>query len=180
MWHEVGHYLGVDKTEDGRELNEALSPWGSHYEEMKADLVSGFTSAHLNSTGVMDDALFRSVQAASVLRVLQKDQPRTADQPYQTMQLMQLNYFLEQGLLSFDPSDARLEIHYERYNEVIRQLLNEVLSIQKQGDSLNAKNFIDKYTTWTPELHDKLAERLRDSSRYRFVMVKYKALEDME
>jgi hypothetical protein len=180
LWHEVGHYLGVDKTEDGRELNEALSPWGSHYEEMKADLVSGFTSAHLNSTGVMDDALFRSVQAASVLRVLQKNQPRTADQPYQTMQLMQMNYFLEQGLLSFDPSDARLEIHYERYNQVIKQLLNEVLSIQKQGDSLKAKDYIDKYTTWKPELHDKLAKRLRDSSRYRFVMVKYKALQDKE
>ncbi len=47
LWHEVGHYLGVDKTTDGRDLNEALSPWGSHFEEMKADLVSAFTSAQL-------------------------------------------------------------------------------------------------------------------------------------
>jgi len=177
LWHEVGHYLGVDKTSDGRELNEALSPWGSHYEEMKADLVSAFTSAHLHANGDMDDELFRSVQAASVLRVLQKNQPRTKEQPYQTMQLMQFNYFLEHGLLSFDPSSARLEIHYERYNEVIRQMLADVLIIQQQGDSQRAGEFIENYINWTPELHDRLAERLRNSSRYRFVMVRYKALD---
>ena len=176
LWHEVGHYLGVDKTTDGRELNEALSPWGSHYEEMKADLVSAFTSAHLNANGEMDDDVFRSVQAASVLRVLQKNQPRTKEQPYQTMQLMQMNYFLEHGLLSFDPASTRLEIHYDRYNEVISQMLKDVLNIQQNGDSQLAGEFIEKYTGWTPELHARLAQRLRDSSRYRFVTVRYKAL----
>ena len=176
LWHEVGHYLGVDKTTDGRDLNEALSPWGSHYEEMKADLVSAFTSAYLNANGDMDDEVFRSVQAASVLRVLQKNQPRTNEQPYQTMQLMQMNYFLEHGLLSFDPSSARLEIHYDRYNDVIRQMLDDVLTIQQNGDSQQAVEFIQKYIDWTPELHARLAERLRDSSRYRFVMVRYQAL----
>ena len=178
LWHEVGHYLGVDKTTDGRELNEALSPWGSHYEEMKADLLSAFTSAHMNAEGTMDDTLFRSVQAASVLRVLQKNQPRTAEQPYQTMQLMQMNYFLENGLLSFDPETARLEIHYDRYNEVISQMLKDVLRIQQQGDSQKAGKFIEKYISWTPELHARLAERLRDASSYRFVTVRYKALEN--
>ena len=178
LWHEVGHYLGVDKTEDGRELNTALSPWGSHYEEMKADLVSGFTAAHLNAKGEMEDEVFRSVQAASVLRVLQKNQPRTAAQPYQTMQLMQMNYFLEHGLLSFDGSTGRLDIDYDRYNEVITQMLSEVLKIQQQGNSQKAGEFIEKYISWTPELHDRLAQRLRDSSRYRFVTVRYKALSD--
>lgn len=166
----------MDKTNDGRELNESLSPWGSHYEEMKADLVSAFTAAHLNAHGEMTDEVFRSVQAASILRVLQKNQPRATEQPYQTMQLMQMNYFLEHGLLSFDPSSARLEIHYERYNKVISQMLSDALSIQQQGDSQRASEFIEQYISWTPELHDRLAERLRDSSRYRFVMVRYKAL----
>jgi len=133
-------------------LNEALSPWGSHYEEMKADLVSAFTSAHMNVNGEMSDEVFRSVQAASVLRVLQKNQPRTKEQPYQTMQLMQLNYFLEHGLLSYDPSSARLEIHYDRYNEVVSQMLGDVLNIQQQGDSQRAGEFIEKYISWTPEL----------------------------
>ena len=94
------------------------------------------------------------------------------------MQLMQMNYFLEHGLLSFDASTGRLDIDYDRYNEVITQMLSEVLKIQQQGDSQKAGEFIEKYISWTPELHDRLAQRLRDSSRYRFVTVRYKALSD--
>ena len=176
LWHEVGHYLGVDKTEDGRELNEALSPWGSHYEEMKADLVSLFTSAHLNQAGLMSDELLRSVQAGGVLRVLQNNQPRTADQPYQTMQLMQMNYFLEHGSLSFDEATARLTINYDVYQQVATKMLGEVLAIQAAGDSDRAAAFIDRYTGWIPELHERLADRLRSTARYRYRMVEYDAL----
>ena len=56
-------------------------------------------------------------------------------------------------------------------------MLGDVLNIQQQGDSQRAGEFIEKYISWTPELHDRLAERLRNSSRYRFVMVRYKALD---
>ena len=176
LWHEVGHYLGVDKTTDDRDLNEALSPWGSHYEELKADLVSVFTAEHLNKTGLMSDEVYRSVQADGILRVLQKNQPRVKEQPYQAMQLMQMNYFLDNGLLSFDPSTQRLQINYDLYSAVTGQMLNDVLSIQQQGDPERATDFIDKYTTWTSDLHEALAERLRNASRYQFVMVRYAAL----
>ena len=177
LWHEVGHYLGVDSTGDGRELNEALSPWGSHYEEMKADLVSLFTSAQMNRDGQMSDELLRSVQAGGILRVLQNNQPRTADQPYQTMQLMQMNYFLENGLLTFDEETARLSINYDVYESVATKLLGEVLAIQSAGDSDHAGAFIKRYTSWTPELHERLADRLRKSAKYRYRMVEYKALQ---
>ncbi len=142
LWHEVGHYLGVDKTADGRDLDEALSPWGNLLEELKADLVSCFTAAHLKDAGLMTGAALHSVQAAGVLRVLQKNQPR-ADQPYQTMELMQMNYFLQNGLLSFDEATTRLTIHYDRYRAVISQMLGEVLAIQAAGDKQQAGDFIE-------------------------------------
>jgi hypothetical protein len=176
LWHEVGHYLGVDITEDGRDLNEALSPWGSHYEELKADLVSLFTSAQMNRAGQMSDELLRSVQAGGVLRVLQSNQPRIAEQPYQAMQLMQMNYFLEHGLLDFDPATGRLGINYREYEQTVAKMLGEVLAIQSAGDLDRAAGFIQRYTNWTPELHEKLAERLREAAKYRFTMVRYKAL----
>ena len=96
----------------------------------------------------------------------------------ETMQLMQMNYYLENGLMSIDSSSERLNIHYDRYNEVITQMLGEVLKIQQQGNSQKAGEFIEKYIAWTPELHGRLAERLRDSSHYRFVTVRYEALSD--
>ena len=56
-------------------------------------------------------------------------------------------------------------------------MLGEVLGIQYRGDSNEAGDFIQRYTTWTPELHERLAERLRDAVEYRYRMVRYRALE---
>src|SRR5215813_60502 len=48
LWHEVGHYLGVDRTRDGRDLDEALQNNSNTLEEMKADLVSLFVAEALH------------------------------------------------------------------------------------------------------------------------------------
>ena len=177
LWHEVGHYLGVDRTADERELNDALSPWGSHFEELKADLVSLYTSARLNAQGSMSDALLRSVQASGVLRVLQDNRPRTADQPYQAMQLMQMNYFLEHGLLDWDESEGRLIIRFDRYDEAATAMLSDVLGIQHRGNADEAGQFVERYTAWSPDLHGRLAERIKAATQYRFRMVRYQALD---
>ncbi len=47
LWHEVGHYLGVDRTKNGRDLDTALEENSNTMEEMKADLVSLFTAGAL-------------------------------------------------------------------------------------------------------------------------------------
>jgi hypothetical protein len=92
------------------------------------------------------------------------------------MQLMQMNYFLEHGLLDFDPATGRLGINYREYEQTVAKMLGEVLAIQSAGDLDRAAAFIQRYTSWTPELHEKLAERLREAAKYRFTMVRYKAL----
>ena len=51
LWHEVGHYLGVDQP-DGRELDEALQDNANAMEEMKADLVSLFVAEALHKQGI--------------------------------------------------------------------------------------------------------------------------------
>ena len=40
LWHEIGHYLGVSVTADGRGLGAALAEYADLVEEMKSDLVS--------------------------------------------------------------------------------------------------------------------------------------------
>jgi hypothetical protein len=56
LWHEVGHYLGVDRTAGGRELDEALQDNANTLEEMKADLVSLFVAQALHKQGYYTDA----------------------------------------------------------------------------------------------------------------------------
>lgn len=175
LWHEVGHYLGVDRTKDNRDLDEALQDNGNTMEEMKADLVSLFVAAALRKQGYYTEAQLRSVYASGILRVLQNNKPRR-DQPYQTMQLMQWNFFLENGLLSFDARTGLMRIHYDNYHDVVGKLLQRVLDVQYQGDKAGSDRFIDQYAVWREDLQGVVARNIRDTQKYRFRLFKYAAL----
>ena len=90
------------------------------------------------------------------------------------MELMQWNFFLENRLLDFD--SGLLNIHYEKYHEVVGKLLAKVLEVQYQGDKAAADRFIEQYTSWDENLHGVVAKNIRDQQRYRFRVFKYAAL----
>jgi hypothetical protein len=175
LWHEIGHYLGIDATKDGRDVDVALEDAADLVEEMKADLVSLFVVEPLRKQGYYDDAAARALHASGVLRVLQNNKPRR-DQPYNTMQLMQWNYFLAHGLLSFDQSTGLMTIDHAKYHEVVASMLREVLTLQYEGDKAAAEAFIAKYTTWDDALHGAIAARIREHQRYRYRNFSYAAL----
>ena len=175
LWHEVGHYLGVDRTADGRDLDEALQDNSNTLEEMKADLVSLFVADALHKQGYYTDAQLKSVYAGGILRVLQNNRPRR-DQPYNTMQLMQWNFFLENDLLRLDLLNKTLHINYDKYHEVVGKMLERVLAVQYAGDKAASDKFIDQYTKWDDNLHGEIARKIRAQQRYRFRIFKYAAL----
>jgi len=90
------------------------------------------------------------------------------------MQLMQWNFFLENGLLSVE--NNKLRIHYDEYHSVVGKLLAKVLEVQYAGDKAAADRFIDQYTVWKDDLHGVIAKNIRDQSRYRFRLFKYAVL----
>jgi len=175
LWHEVGHYLGVDVTKDGRELDVALQDDADLLEEMKSDLVSLYVAEPLRRQGYYTDAQLRSVYAGGVLRVLQTNKPRR-DQAYNTMQLMQWNYFLEHGLLSFDREAGKLRVNYDGYRDVVGKLLERVLEVQYAGDKAAADRFVEQYARWDDALHGAVAANIRARQRYRFRLYRYAAL----
>jgi hypothetical protein len=178
LWHEIGHYLGVDRTADGRDLNVALQDAADLFEEMKSDLVSLFSVQQLTEAGYYTEAEAQAVYAGGILRVLQKTQPRR-DQPYQTMQLMQWNWFLENGALRFDEQSGTLRIDYGRYHSAVEKLLARVLAIQSAGDRDRAEEFVQKYITWDKALHGVVAENMKAQEVYRYTIVTYEALGDL-
>lgn len=175
LWHEIGHYLGVDRTRDGRDVGDALRDSGDLFEEMKADLVSLGSVPKLRESGYYTEAQAHAVYAAGILRVLQRNQPRR-DQPYNTMQLMQWNWFLDRGVLAFDPATQRMRIDYDKYPGAVRALLAEVLEIQAAGDHDRAEAFITRWTSWDPALHEPVAQAIRASLPYRYSLYRYAAL----
>jgi hypothetical protein len=175
LWHEVGHYLGPDRTADGRDLDDALGADANLIEEMKADLVSLFAGPELLRRGYFDEAGLRSHYASGIWRTLQNNRPRRA-QPYQTMQLMQFNWFLDRGVLRFDAGAGRLHIDYGRYHGAVEALLREVIALQERGDAAALDAFIARWTTWDEALHGRIAAALRAQQRYRYRLFTYAAL----
>ncbi len=177
LWHEIGHYLGVDQTADGRDLDVALEDTADLLEEMKADLVSLTAARLLRDRNRITEAQLRAIYASGIRRVVQKNRPRH-EQPYQTMQLIQWNWFMERGALRFE--NGRLRIDHRRYDAAVTSLLRETLALQRNGDRAAANAFIDRWTTWRPDLHEVIAERMRASERTRFTLVTYEALDGAE
>jgi len=174
LWHEIGHYLGVDRTADGRDLDAALEDTADLLEEMKADLVSLFAARMLHERGLFSADQLRSIYASGIRRVLQKNRPRRA-QPYQTMQLIQWNWFLDRGLLRFE--GGALAIDYARYPDAVASLLHEVLALQNNGDRAAANAFVDRWTAWDENLHGAVGARMRAVETSRFTLVTYDALD---
>lgn len=172
LWHEVGHYLGVDRTADGRDLDSALRDTADLYEEMKADLVSLLAAGVLGEGGRHDAETLRGIYAGGILRVLQTNQPRR-EQPYQTMQLMQWNWFLDRGVLAFNPESGRMSIDYEAYPEAVEELLGEVLTIQDAGDVDRARAFVEAWSAWDDDVHEVVAARIRAALQFRYRFVTY-------
>jgi len=175
LWHEVGHYLGPDKTRDNREFDAVLGSDAGLLEEMKADLVSLFVGRELRARNYFTESQLTSHYASGIRRVLQNNKPRR-EQPYNMMQVMQWNWFLDRGVLRFDRASGTMSIDYGRYHDAARDLLKEVLTLQDSGDKRAATAFIDRWGTWDDSLHGRIAATIREQQRYRFRLFEYAAL----
>jgi hypothetical protein len=176
LWHEIGHYLGVDRTRDGRDLDIALEQSSSIYEEMKADLVSLYLGPELRTIGYYTDADMKPLYASGVRRVLLKNKPDRS-QVYQTMELMQFNYFMAHGVLSYDVKSGKLSVHEEKYHDAVASMLRDVLEIQAAGDVKKAEAYITQWSDWKPELHERLAEAMRSTETSRFPCITFELLD---
>ncbi|MEA2930451.1 MAG: hypothetical protein QOG38_2879, partial [Hyphomicrobiales bacterium] len=144
LWHEVGHYLGVDRTKDGRALDVALQDNHNLIEELKADLVSMFVAEGLQRRGYHTAEQLRDVYGAGIHRALNETKPQRED-AYLMKLLMQFNYFMENGLIAFDMAAGTISIDYARFHQVTGALLRQVLELQYQGDKGATDAFIARY-----------------------------------
>lgn len=175
LWHEIGHYMGVERDRRGHPPDVALDSLADTFEELKADLVSLYVAPALKKSGYYDEQALRSVYGSGLRRTLQTAKPRR-DQPYQTMQLMQFNWMREHGAFDFEPANGKMMINYDRFAEGVSSMLEAVLGIQYEGDRAAAEAFVDRWTKWEAEPHETLAKKLRESSQFQYVIFKYSAL----
>ena len=173
VWHEIGHYLGPDTDRRGRSLDAALEADAAPIEELKAELVSQFATSRLRTMGLVDEAAVRGVAASVILASLRPVRPLRS-QPYSTIWLMILNYYLEEGYLVYEA--GQVGIRHERHDAAVAAMLADVLAIQEEGSKERSTAYIDRWTTWD-ERHETIGRALQAAERYRYLNPRYGLLD---
>lgn len=137
--HENGHSLGP-----AAEYQNALGLYKHTIEETKADVVSIAFMPEYVKMGVISEEDLKQVYTSWIVRMLPKARPL---EPHRVGDLIQLNYLLEHQGVSFN-DENKLVIHFDKLNEIMQQLLEEIISLQLSKSPEKAKAFIDRYSTW--------------------------------
>ena len=89
---------------------------------------------------------------------------------------MQWNWFLDRGVLAYDPATGHMRIDYAKYPDAVRDLLAEVLEVQAAGDRDRAEAFVKRWTAWDSTLHEPVSQAIRAALPYRYSLFRYAAL----
>lgn len=148
--HELTHSLGPMKTLKGAETKTSLGMYGDIIEEAKADLGSIVGTEYFEKVGKYTHDDVEKIYLTWAVDQLPLSNP-DLNQAHRVREVMQLNYFIENGAINFKDG-GKLSINKEKMNPVARQMLEEVIKIQLDGDANKAKEFVDKYRQWNETL----------------------------
>lgn len=142
--HENGHSLGPDSS-----YQSALGSYKHIIEEHKADVISLAMMPEYVKYGIIDSETLKKIYLThSVLGYFLKAAP-SLSLPHRVGDLMQFNYLLEHGALSFDDA-GKMHINFSKFAPVMAELLDETIKIQLSKSPEQAKAFVDKYNQWGP------------------------------
>ncbi|MFI3241927.1 MAG: hypothetical protein R3Y43_05110 [Alphaproteobacteria bacterium] len=140
--HENGHSYGPNS-----EHQVALGIYKHTIEEHKADVISVAFMKHYAEKGIITKQELKEIYTTWVIfRLFIIAKPQLA-QPHRMADLMQFNYLLENGAISFDKKNM-LNIDFEKFEPVIDALLEETIKVQLSKSPEVAKEFIDRYSNW--------------------------------
>lgn len=141
--HENAHSLGPKA-----EYQNALGQYKNMIEEHKADVASiAFMPEYVKNGTISEDQLRKIYTTWVVYRLFMKAKPVFV-MPHRMADLMQFNYLLENRAISFDEND-KLHINFEIFGLVMNKLLEETIAVQLSKSPAKAKEFVDRYTTWS-------------------------------
>ncbi|HEU4365054.1 MAG TPA: peptidase [Candidatus Krumholzibacteria bacterium] len=162
LLHELAHGLGPGTITlpDGKKttVNQALQTLYSPLEECKADVMgmynaeflarkSHLTQDELNRMYIVFlPGLFRSVRFG-------------LHEAHGKGNMIQYNWFKDQGAIVHDPATDRYTVVLEKMPEAARTLTRELCLIQANGDYAAAEAFLEKWGTVPPEL-DRIVGKL--------------------
>ncbi|MGA8405837.1 MAG: hypothetical protein WB680_01565 [Candidatus Acidiferrales bacterium] len=160
IMHEISHGLGPTfaHTAQGKvEINEAIGSAYSALEESKADVVGEFCYGWLIDHGVIPKENRNITYASYVAGIFRTVRFGIAEAHGQG-EIMQFNYYTEQGAIRRDPSTGLYEINFAKMPAAIASLAKELLEQEATGDRARTEAWFKKYGQMPPELTAALAK----------------------
>src|SRR5579859_7988102 len=158
LLHEISHGLGpaFARTSAGKaDIREAIGPTYSELEEAKADAVGMFALNYLMEKGVIPKSNAQEFYASHVAGIFRTIRIRVAE-AHGRAEMMEFNYFAEQGAITRDPASGRYAIDFTKMTSAVASLAKELLEIEATGDRNRAEQWFKKYDSMPAELKSAL------------------------
>ena len=161
LLHEIAHSLGNDFVLDAEgnktelRIDEALKNYSSAIEECKADIAGLWGSELLIKKGIIPEEN-RSAVYTNFLAGIFRSVRFGAASTHGVSNAIQLNWLMEKGGISAG-SDGLWRVHEDKFLNGVRDLCEELLTIQHSGDYERAGKLIDKYGKLPETLRKQLA-----------------------
>ena len=160
IMHEISHGLGpaFAHTAQGKvQINEAIGSSYSALEESKADVVGEFCYGWLIDHGVLPKERRNSTYASYVAGIFRTVRFGVAE-AHGAGEIMQFNYYTEQGAIRRDPASGLYVIDFEKMPAAVASLAKELLEQEATGDRARTDAWFKKYGGMPPELSALLAK----------------------
>ena len=163
LMHEISHGLGPNyaRTSAGQQdIRESIGPAYSGLEEAKADIVGLFGLNWLMDKGMLPKERAPEYYASHVAGIFRTVRFGVAE-AHGRAEMMEFNYFSEQGAITRDPQSGRYAIDMGKMPGAIAALARELLEIEATGDRKRAEDWFKKYDSMPSELKSAL-ENIHD------------------
>src|SRR6202795_2214786 len=155
IMHEISHGLGpaFAHTAQGKvQINEAIGSFYSALEESKADVAGEFCYGWLIDHGVLPKER-RNVTYASYVAGIFRTVRFGVAEAHGAGEIMQFNYYTEQGAIGRDPATGLYVIDFEKMPAAIASLAKELLEQEATGDRARTDAWFKKYGGMPAELN---------------------------
>ncbi|HTK83335.1 MAG TPA: hypothetical protein VL633_13695 [Bacteroidota bacterium] len=159
LMHEICHALGPKTVKvgpnKGMAANASIGPEYSPLEEEKADISGLHSLVYLMDKGVIDksrEKYFFVSYLGSLFRSIRFG----LNEAHGKAAAIELNYFVKHGSIAYDSTTKSWSVNFATIREGIKQLANELLILEGDGDGKKVTEFFDKWKYMTPELQSSL------------------------
>lgn len=162
MFHEVAHGLGIKSTITGRgTVREALRDQASAVEEGKADVLGLYMITTLHEQGEFGDADLMDNYVTFLGSIFRSIRFGTTS-AHGRANLMQFNFFQDMGAFSRDDETGTYRVDFERMQEAISALAEQILRVQGDGDYDAVSEFMTETGRMGQHLENDLGRLARE------------------